>query len=151
MFNKSKKNWKIDKEFISQQLDNEGWTASLQDGYVFLIKTNTVQIEEISPKFLKGKCQPLFTSDYFTLIMGEVFDLNKEEGFFLEEEEYEGDIKVYSISTIQSIVEEHKEHFPQDFIPTLENLNTFVEEESKPFEESIKSFPVSQVVEEDLY
>lgn len=150
-FNKSKRNWKIDKFFISQQLDNEGWTASFQDGYVFLIKTNTAQLEEIQPKFLKGNCQPIFTSDYFTLIMGEIFDLTKEEGFFLNEEEFEGDIKVYSISSVKTILEEYSNHFPENFVPTLENVDEFIEKDDKFFNEEIKSFPVSQVVEEDLY
>lgn len=106
VFNKAKRNWKIDKFFIFQQLDNEGWTASFQDGYVFLIKTNTSQVEELSPKFLKGTCQPIFSSDYFTLIMGEIFDLTSEEGFFLNEEEFKGDIKVYSVSTVKTNLDE---------------------------------------------
>lgn len=150
IFNKAKRNWKIDKFFISQQLDNEGWTASFQDGYVFLIKTNTAQVEELSPKFLKGSCQPIFSSDYFTLIMGEIFDLTKEEGFFLNEEEFEGDIKVYSISSVKTILEEHSNHFPENFVPTLENVDKFLEEEDKLFNEEIQ-IPISQVVEEDLY
>lgn len=139
VFNKAKKNWKIEKNFISQQLDNEGWTASLQDGYVFLVKTNTAQPDEIQPKFLKGNCQPIFTSDYFTLIMGESFDLDEEEGFFLNEEEYEGCIKVYSVKTLGDIVAESYET-NQDVI-----VETFYSLES-PLEEEIKSFPTSQVI-----
>lgn len=134
VFNKAKKNWKIEKNYISQQLENEGWTASLQDGYVFLVKTNTAQLDEIQPKFLKGNCQPIFTSDYFTLIMSEVFNLDGEEGFFLNEEEYEGEIKVYSISTTKNVPkEEVTDNEPEQETPTLFETGEGVAEEAELF------------------
>lgn len=138
VFNKAKKNWKIEKNFISQQLENEGWTASLQDGYVFLVKTNTAQPDEIQPKFLKGNCQPIFTSDYFTLIMGEAFDLDEEEGFFLNEEEYEGNIKVYSVKTLNDRVEESYETNEDVIVETFYSLASPLEQEN----EEIKTFPI---------
>lgn len=161
VYNKAKKNWKIDKEFIHNQTDGEGWTASFQDGYVFLVKTHLGQPDELQPKFLKGACQSLFTSDYFTLIVGEVFDLDKEEGFFLNEEEYVGDIKVYSISSVKTILEEHSNHFPEDFVPTLEyvaeyskteEVDSFTKEQDEDFNGQVSSFAISQVeVENPLF
>lgn len=140
VYNKAKKNWKIDKEFIHNQTDGEGWTASIQDGYVFLVKTHLGQPDELQPKFLKNVCQPLFTSDYFTLIMGEVFNLDKEEGFFLNEEEYIGNIKVYSVSNVKTISE--------DIVPTTEYVAEYSKAE-ECFDEEITSFPISQVIEEN--
>lgn len=107
-------NWSIDKSFIENQNDNQGWTASIQGNYVFLIKTTGDVPKEMLPRFLKGECGNSFKSDYFTLITSVVFNLEKEKGFFLTKEEcdIEG-VEVYSVSDVketvkgEEVVEEH--------------------------------------------
>lgn len=153
VFNKEKSNWKIRKDFISLQPDNEGWTAAYQDGFVFLIKTNTSQIDTLQPKFLKGKkgkCNNVFKSDYFSLIMGEAFNLEEVKGFYLEKQEQQ-EIEVYLVTNIKLEITDSKSDEIIDNSLML-NVDTTKETLSNNYlSEEINSFPVSQVLETKEY
>lgn len=82
-------NWKINEKFIIGQGETIGWTAAIQENYVFLLRTDDSQIAELSPRFLKGEgCGEVFKSEYLTYIVGQSgIDLETITGFYLEEVE----------------------------------------------------------------
>lgn len=85
-FNPEQNRWKIKSSFLTKDGET-GYTAALQDGYLFLIQANDSQVEELKPKFLKG-ISDSFTSNYFNLLAVQAgFSITEKCYLFLTEQE----------------------------------------------------------------
>lgn len=119
MFLPEQNRWKIKPSFLANDL---GYTAALQDGYLFLLQTGEDAVEILKPKFLKGLGN-LFTSNYFNL-------LAVQAGFSISE-------KCYLFLTEQETgIENVKAYLVTKEIPDV----------VLPEKESVKEFPVSSVI-----
>lgn len=122
--------WKIKPAFL-ENTENGGYTAALQDGNVFLIKTQEdIEIEELKPKFLKNSASKTFTSNLFNLLVTKAgFNLNNDlELFLIPQEVGEGaNFSVYLLSDTKEVlpvVENNEEPEvlteTEDIIPSTE-------------------------------
>jgi hypothetical protein len=84
MFLPEQNRWKIKHSFLANDL---GYTAALQDGYLFLLQTGEDAVEILKPKFLKGLGNA-FTSNYFNLLAVQAgFNIGEKCYLFLTEQE----------------------------------------------------------------
>lgn len=89
MFTPDKNKWRIKPQFYAEQTKEQGFTAALQDGFLFLIQADENQIAELRPKFLKGdNTGGTFTSNYFNLLVVQAgFSIDEKCYLFLTEQE----------------------------------------------------------------
>lgn len=86
MFLPEQNRWKIKSSFLTKD-GEKGYTAALQDGYLFLLQTGEDAVEILKPKFLKGLGN-LFTSNYFNLLAVQAgFSITEKCYLFLTEQE----------------------------------------------------------------
>ena len=101
MFTPATNRWKIKPSFYENQQENQGFTAALQDGYLFILQTDDNQVKEIIPRFLKGKNPSgIFTSNYFNLLAVQAgFSITEKCYLFLTEQETGiENVKVYLVT-----------------------------------------------------
>ncbi len=111
--------WKIADKFVEGQAENEGFTASLVEGSVFLIKGNETLSPELTPKFLNGT-GTIFKSAYFSFLIASS-DLKNNTEFFLEEGESGiENVKAYLLITEAPVVK--KAHSLEPQVLTAEKL-----------------------------
>ena len=89
MFSPESNRWKIKPSFYENQTEQQGFTAALQDGWLFLVQADEAQIKELQPKFLKGtNPSGTFTSNYFNLLAVQAgFSITEKCYLFLTEQE----------------------------------------------------------------
>lgn len=111
--------WKIADKFVEGQAENEGFTASLVEGSVFLIKGNETLSPELTPKFLNGT-GTIFKSAYFSFLIASS-DLKNNTEFFLEEGESGiENVKAYLLTTIAPVVKETPQVLTAEKLAQLE-------------------------------
>jgi len=111
--------WKIADKFVEGQAENEGFTASLVEGNVFLIKGNETLSPELTPKFLNGT-GTIFKSAYFSFLVASS-DLKNSTEFFLEEGESGIDgVKAYLLITEAPVVKETPQVLTAEKLAQLE-------------------------------
>jgi len=111
--------WKIADKFVEGQKENEGFTASLVEGNVFLIKGNETLSQELTPKFLNGT-GTIFKSAYFSFLIASS-DLKNNTEFFLEEGESGIDgVKAYLLITEAPVVKETPQVLTAEKLAQLE-------------------------------
>jgi hypothetical protein len=110
MFLPEQNRWKIKPSFLVNDL---GYTAALQDGYLFLLQTGEDAVEILKPKFLKGLGN-LFTSNYFNLLAVQAgFSITEKCYLFLTEQETGiENVKAYLIT----------KEIPNVVLPSVEEL-----------------------------
>ena len=111
--------WKIADKFVEGQAENEGFTASLVEGSVFLIKGNETLSPELTPKFLNGT-GTIFKSAYFSFLVASS-DLKNNTEFFLEEGESGiENVKAYLLITEAPVVKETPQVLTAEKLTQLE-------------------------------
>ena len=111
--------WKIADRFVEEQAENEGFTASLVEGSVFLIKGNETLSPELTPKFLNGT-GTIFKSAYFSFLVASS-DLKNNTEFFLEEGESGiENVKAYLLITEAPVVKETPQVLTAEKLTQLE-------------------------------
>ena len=118
--------WKIADKFVEGQAENEGFTASLVEGSVFLIKGNETLSPELTPKFLNGT-GTIFKSAYFSFLVASS-DLKNNTEFFLEEGESGiENVKAYLLITEAPVVKETPQVLTAEKLTQLETPVSQVE------------------------
>ena len=139
MFTPDSNRWKIKPSFYENQTAQQGYTAALQDGYLFLIQADEAQIKELQPKFLKGvNPTGIFTSNYFNLLAVQAgFSITEKCYLFLTEQETGiENVRAYTVTKeLPEVIPTPEESIAQEPIVSVTDESDKIWEKAVPVNE----------------